>query len=114
LGRNDNGSSDPDVAERGLILSSFNASPSDPYDSVLWAFDDTAGVEPNFAILGGAASAPYLFFRPYDWLGEGLNTNNDFLVYKVELERVQTPEPASLTLPAMGLVALGISRRRKS
>jgi hypothetical protein len=98
--------------ERGVLSGSSSGDPALAM-SGLWQFDDSAGNEPSFAIPMAAAMSPYLFFQPFDWTGGG-HTNNDFLVYKVEIERVDMPEPASLTLLGLGLLATGLYRRRQS
>ena len=107
-----NSSSSSGLFERGELWKSFNADPGLGFDSVLWSFDPSGGGEPSFLIPASASTSPYLFFRPYDWLNEGTNKNNDFLVYQVVIDRVKTPEPVSLGLLALGLVALSAVRRR--
>jgi hypothetical protein len=98
--------------ERGVLSGSASGDPALSM-TALWQFDDSMGNEPSFAIPMAAAMSPYLFFQPFDWTGGG-NRNNDFLVYKVEIERVDMPEPASLTLLGLGLLATGLYRRRSS
>lgn len=104
-----NSSTDPDDFERGQLWASAAPIPAFIGTSLL----DFAGggpVEPTFAV--SDPTAPYLFFRPFDYRPTGTNDNNDFLVYAVTIERTRVPEPVTLGLLGIGFLALGVRRRR--
>jgi hypothetical protein len=73
-----------------------------------FAGDNPLDVEPAFLITN--STAPYLYFRAFDWTGNG--DNNDYLLYKVTIRQV--PEPATLALLAVGAAGAGLVRRRRS
>jgi hypothetical protein len=64
-------------------------------------------VEFTFPVTGGAAGAKYLYFIPGP---DG--TDNDYLVWKADVQFV--PEPATLLLFAPALSLVGVSRWRKA
>ena len=72
----------------------------------------TGGMEPTITIPASFANSPYLFLEAKD-LSNPSNTNNDFLLYSVTINKVSTPEPGSLVLLGSGLTALGGLLRRK-
>jgi PEP-CTERM motif len=99
--------------EYGELWADLDGDPTS-LDTVLLQFLGNGPVEPTFLVPASAATSPYLFFRPYDWSPGGLNTNNDFLVYAVTIIEPprDTPEPATLSLLAIGVLALGALRRK--
>ena len=70
--------------------------------------------EPTITIPSSFASSPYLFLEAKD-LSNSANTNNDFLLYSVVINKVTvpTPEPGSLVLLGSGLLGLAGGVRRK-
>jgi hypothetical protein len=108
----DNDDGKPDL-EFGQLWADMDGNP-DTLDTVLWQFmGDSANVEPSFLIPGSAASSPYLFFQPFDWTPGGLNINNDFLVYGATINQTRVPEPATIGILGIGLLALGRLRRKR-
>jgi len=105
-------------SEFGRLWADLDGNPS-TFDltMVLWKFMGTAAsgpaVEPSFLIPGSAASSPYLFFEPFDWRPTGLSSNNDFLVYQATINQTRVPEPATLSVLGIGLLALSRLRRRR-
>jgi hypothetical protein len=97
--------------ERGLLYADFDGS-ANSLDTVLWQLEGSVDFEPVFNIVGPAVSSPYLFFEPIDWEFE-TNLDNDFLVYQVTLRPTRAPEPATLGVLGIGLVALRLLRRRR-
>lgn len=95
--------------ERGQLFIDFDGLPT-TLDAVLLEFEGGGPVEPTFLIPAFAAQAPFLFFRPFDW-DEGTNDNNDFLVYQAVLQP-SVPEPATIGLLGLGILALGLRRKR--
>jgi hypothetical protein len=93
------------------------AGPDENFDSlateVIWQFMGGGDIELLIEIPASAANAPYLFFQPFDWSPGGLNTNNDFLVYQATINQSQVPEPVTLGVLWIGLVALRLLRRRR-
>lgn len=100
--------------EYGQLWADLDGDPSS-LDTVLWQFRGDGPVEPSFFIPGSAATAPYLFFEPFDWSIGGLSTNNDFLVYQATIDRPDRDvvEPGAIGILAIGLLALGRIRRRR-
>lgn len=96
--------------EFGQLWADLDGDP-DSLDTVLWQFKGDGPIEPSFLIPGFAANAPYLFFQPLDW-ETGENDNNDFLVYQAALQP-SVPEPATIGLLGIGLLALGRLRRKR-
>jgi hypothetical protein len=112
LDDNDNGR--PSL-EFGQLWADLDGDPSS-LGTPIWQFQgQEVDVEPLFLIPGAFASAPYLFFQPFDWRPTGLSVNNDFLVYQATIDRPDrdVPEPASAGLLALALLAVGRLRRRR-
>jgi hypothetical protein len=108
----DNSTGNPESFERGLLWTGNFADPGLGFDTAIWLFEGSGTVEPSFAIPAAYSTAPFLFFEPFDWFNEGLNENNDFLVWRVELRQVRTPEPGSLAVLALGLLTMAVLRRK--
>jgi len=107
LDENDGGS-----PEFGQLWADLNGDPSS-FNTLLWQFEgNDMDVEPSFLIPGSAATAPYLFFQPFDWKTDR-NTNNDFLVYGVTIRQTRVPEPVTIGVLGIGLVALRLPRRKR-
>jgi PEP-CTERM motif len=98
--------------EYGQLWADLDGDPTS-LDTVLWQFRGDGPVEPSFLIPGSAATAPYLFFQPFDWSPGGLSSNNDFLVYQASITQTRVPEPATIGILGIGLLALVRPRRKR-
>jgi hypothetical protein len=102
------------VSEFGRLSTSPDGDPEN-LGVTLWEFQ--GGVDPIeaiFLIPASAATARYLFFEPIDWGATATNPdNNDFLVYQATIDRRQVPEPGTLALFGLGLLAIGRARRKR-
>jgi hypothetical protein len=116
-----NGSDEAEDFEYGQLWADADGTPglqgAIGEGAAIWQFAGSANVEPSFNLLPGDQHAPYLFFEPFDYEFE-TGTNNDYLVYKVELERDQViPEPATVSMLGGALLFLAsaaIRRRHRS
>jgi hypothetical protein len=111
----DNDDGEPDF-EFGRLWADVDGNPA-TFDvtKVIWEFmGHETDVEPLFDdFTADEAIAPYLFFEPFDWRTTGMNDNNDFLVWKAAINQTRVPEPATLGVLGIGLVALRLLRRRR-
>jgi hypothetical protein len=102
------------LPDKGQVLFANNDGlPGDlGFATVLASFSAVDGGEQTLALSGEAALAPFLYLLP----GPLITTNNDdFLVWKVTVERAQAvPEPTAALLLGVALAVLSVLARKRA
>jgi len=102
------------LSDKGqLLYANSDGLPGDLSFATLFAsFTAADGAEQTLALDGSAALAPFLYFLP----GPLITTNNDdFLVWRVTVERAEAvPEPTIALLLGVALAALSVLARKRA
>jgi hypothetical protein len=97
-----------------LLYANSDGLPGDlSFATVFASFTPAGGAEQTIDLDAAAVNAPFLYFLP----GPLVTTNNDdFLVWKVTVERVQqeVPEPTTALLLGVALAALSVLARKRA